>query len=368
MIQKINLYFFVLLLICSCGYSKECSGQYSYSLNYFGGQMVSHSKYTKELESSIYGVQIEALWKLRKETDDLSNKNKQFKLYPQIGISSTWMDMGVTSTGYQFGAGLILGAVLTDKNSLSMAWHFSHGLTYLSEKYDTLQKPINYAIGSTLNYFAQLKGALEYNLSPNLSLNAGLYLTHASNGNWRKPNVGLNAIHYGIGLIYFPNEIYNSDRASMYLHKKKFFAFPYSVGIKLAIREHTIEYPVSFSVFITDFQYRIQKSANHIWDIGFDLFSDANYKFDKMGNSTGIDESQELELGIKGGHQFVYGRVGLRTDLGIYVLRPILSDKPFFYNAIGIDYRLSQDWVLRSRLKAHLNVADYMEFGLSRLF
>ena len=91
-------------------------------------------------------------------------------------------------------------------------------------------------------------------------------------------------------------------------------------------------------------------------------------KFDKMGNSTGINESQELELGIKGGHQFVYGRVGLRTDLGIYVLRPILSDKPFFYNAIGIDCRLSQDWVLRSRLKAHLNVADYMEFGLSRLF
>jgi len=213
-----------------------------------------------------------------------------------------------------------------------------------------------------------LKGAIEYNVTPNLSLNAGLYLTHASNGNWKKPNVGLNAVHYGVGLIYYPNEIHNSDRASMYLHKRKFFTSPFSVGLKMAYREHTLEYPVSFSVFIADFQYRIQKKANHIWDIGFDLFSDPNYKFDKYGNSMGIDESQQLELGIKGGHQFVYGRVGLRTDFGIYVLRPVLSDKPFFYNAIGLDYRISQDWVLRSRLKAHLNVADYMEFGISRLF
>ncbi len=342
--------------------------QYSYSLNYLNGKMFSHSSYTKELEAAVQGFQLDVNWKLRKETDDLGRKSDGLKFNSLIGFSVAALDMGLPTTGFQLGSGLYLGGELTNKKDFSFNWGFCHGLTYLSQKYDTFQKPVNLAIGSNLNYFAQLKAGLEYSLTANLALNFGFYLTHASNGNIRKPNVGLNALHWGLGMLYVPNELFNNEKKSFYLHKKRFRTTPYSVGLKVGIREHTLEFPETFTSFIFDFQYRIQKNANHVWNLGFDFFNDPNYKFDKFGRSTGISEDQQLELGIVGGHQFQFGRVGLRTDLGFYILRPVLSDKSFFYNAIGLEYRLSQDWVLRSRLKAHLNVADYMEFGLSRLF
>jgi hypothetical protein len=215
---------------------------------------------------------------------------------------------------------------------------------------------------------AQLKIEAQYNVLPNFSIAIGANLTHVSNANFAKPNVGLNSIHANIGIVYFPNEVYNTDRSSFYLHKKRYYTNPLSIGMRYAIREHTLEYRTSLSAVITDIQYRIQKSANHIWDIGLDLFSDDNYKFDKYGNSNDIAYLDQWELGLKFGHQYVFGRVGLRTDLGMYLFRPIISEKPAFYNCIGIDYRISQNWVARTRLKAHLNIADYMEFGLSYLW
>lgn len=361
---KLKPFFFVAIF----SLAGSLTAQYSYSLNYLSGRMLSHSVYTKDLEASVNGFQLDVLWKLRKESDDLSKKSKGLSFVYQIGFSTVALDMGQPSTGFQLGSGLYLGGQLSNKKDISFNWGFCHGLSYLSQKYDTLQNPINYAIGSHLNYFAQLKAGIEYTLNSNLALNLGFYLTHASNGNMRKPNVGLNAFQWGLGLMYCPNELFNTEKTSHYLHKKRFRTTPYSIGMKIGVREHTLEYPETFTSFICDFQYRIQKNAYHVWNLGFDLFNDPNYKFNKFGKSTGISEDQQFELGIFGGHQFQFGRVGLRTDLGIYVLRPVLSDKPFFYNAIGLEYRLSQDWVLRSRLKAHLNVADYMEFGLSRLF
>lgn len=356
------------VLVVFIGFITKTNGQYSFSLNYLNGKMLSHSHYTQELEAPVQGFQIDVLWKLRKETDDLKKKSNGLIFVPQIGVSTAVLNMGLPTTGIQLGSGLVLGGSLTNKKDISFNWSFCHGLSVLTEKYDTFQKPINYAIGSYVNYFAQLKTGVEYRISTNVALNLGFYLTHASNGNIRKPNVGLNVLHWGIGMLYCPNELYNTEKSSFYLHKKRFRTTPYSVGAKIGIREHTLEYPETFSTFIFDFQYRIQKNAQHVWNLGFDLFNDPNYKFDKVGRSTGISEDQQFELGIFGGHQFQFGRIGLRTDLGVYVLRPVLSEKPFFYNGIGLEYRLSQDWIVRSRLKAHLNVADYMEFGFSRLF
>lgn len=331
--------------------------------------MVPHSSFTKPLAAPIYGIQSDVLWKMRRENDELTGQKSKYKFFPQIGGSLSWMNMGLAVTGYQLGASLNLGGeISTVKGPWAFDWHFAHGITYLSEKYDSTSKPINYAIGSTLNYFAQLKAEVKYEFSPNLTMSVGGYLTHVSNGNWEKPNVGLNAIHYGLGLVYYPNENKNTDRKSYYILKKHYFTTPYSLGMKVAFRAHSIDYPVSFTVFITDFQFRIQKSAHHVWDLGFDLFSDPNYKFTKTGQYTGAGDLDQLEFAIKAGHQFVYGRVGLRTDLGLYIYKPVSSDKGAFYNAIGLEYRLNQNWALRSRLKAHLNVADYMEFGLSRLF
>lgn len=353
----------LLVIISNFGYS-----QYSLSLHYLTGEMVPHSDYTKPLKANVNGVQIDALWKLRLDQVSEISSRSNVSYTPKIGASIIFLNNGLAVTGYQLGTGITLGAEISTKHEWLLNWYLTHGLSYVSEKYDTFTKPINFAIGSNINFLAQLKVEAQYNLLPNFSIGIGANLTHVSNANFAKPNVGLNSIHANIGIVYFPNEIYNTERSSFYLHKKRYYTSPFSIGMRYAIREHTIEYPTSLSAVVTDIQYRIQKSANHIWDVGFDLFSDDNYKFDKYGKSNDIVYLDQWELGLKFGHQYVFGRVGLRTDLGIYLFRPIISEKPAFYNCIGIDYRLNQNWVARTRLKAHLNVADYMECGLSYLW
>jgi len=351
------------VIICNLGYS-----QYSLSLQYLTGVMVPHSEFTKPLMANVNGIQIDALWKLRLDPSNKIASGSTIAYCPKIGTSLIFLNNGLSVTGYQLGAGVTFGAEISKKSEWLLSWYFTHGVSYLSEKYDTFTKPVNFAIGSHINFLAQLKVEAQYNILPNFSIGIGANLTHASNANFAKPNVGLNSIHANIGVVYFPNEIYNTERSSFYLHKKRYYTSPFSIGMRYAIREHTIEYPTSLSAVVTDIQYRIQKSANHIWDIGFDLFSDDNYKFDRYGNSNDISYQDQWELGLIFGHQYVFGRLGLRLDLGMYLFRPIISEKPAFYNCVGIDYRLSQNWVARTRLKAHLNVADYMEFGLSYLW
>jgi hypothetical protein len=102
--------------------------------------------------------------------------------------------------------------------------------------------------------------------------------------------------------------------------------------------------------------------------VGLDGFIDPNYQWNEDGSLTRAGESENYELAVRGGKVFLFGRLGLRLDLGMYIVKPYHSEKPWFYNAFGLDYRLGHHWVARSRLKAHLNKADYMEFGLSYLW
>lgn len=342
--------------------------QHYYSLNYLAGRMVPHSPYTKDLAAEISGVQLDAQWLLRQDPSKKIQISGRDPNHRTIGFTMLYMDMGLPVTGYQLGAGLSLGTQYSKTDDVAVIFQFNEGITWLSEKYNPKSSPINYAIGSNFNLLAQIKVGLMFNLVPNFSLSLGGDLTHASNANWAKPNVGLNAIHAHAGVVYYPDEVNGNSKQSHYIAKKRYFAFPYSFGMKIGIREHTLEFPQSMTVFIFDAQYRIQKSAGHIWDFGIDLFSDPNYKLDKYGNFTGAQDMDILEAGIKCGHQFVFGRVGLRTDLGLYILRPIGSEKRGFYNCVGLDYRLNQNWVARCRAKASLNIADYMEWGLSCLW
>lgn len=356
---------FILFVAFYCNLSYA---QYSLSLHYLTGEMAPHSNYIKPLKAAVDGVQIDALWKLRLDQTSKIASSSNVAYCPKIGGSIIFLNNGLSVTGYQLGAGVVFGAEISTKHDWLISWYFTHGLSFVSEKYDTFTKPVNFAIGSHLNFLAQLKIEAQYNVLPNFSIAIGANLTHVSNANLAKPNVGLNALHANIGVVYFPNEVYNTDRSSFYLHKKRYYTSPFSIGMRYAIREHTLEYPTSLTTVITDIQFRIQKSAKHIWDVGLDLFSDDNYKFDRYGNSNDISYLDQWELGLKFGHQYVFGKVGLRTDLGMYLFRPVFSEKPAFYNCIGIDYRVSQNWVARTRLKAHLNIADYMEFGLSYLW
>ncbi len=357
----------IFLLLLNLAVSRYSFGQSFIDGKVLFGKMIPHSSYTVPLAASVYGIQLDADWEIPVERRPIYQKNKKYYTQPHLGVSVLAMNMGLEVTGSQFGVGVSVGGTRPFNDRFALRWRFAHGISYLTKIYDTTTLPVNYAIGSHLNYMGVLTGEFRFKLTDKFGLNFGLNLTHCSNGNYKKPNVGLNAINGSVGISYMPYS-HRTEGRRLYRLKHKYFAFPYSIGAKFAIREHSIEFPQPTAVWIFDVNYRVQKNAKGYWDIGLELFSDPNYYWDQWGKLYGVKAKDTREVALKVGKVFLFGRLGLRFDLGYYALKPVHSNKPLFYNALGWDYRLTQNWVIRNRLKAHLNKADYMEWGLSYIW
>lgn len=87
--------------------------------------------------------------------------------------------------------------------SLNYEWNF--GLSAGWKPYDYETNSYNMAIGSKINAYMNVQFYTNWMLSPQFDLNAGVSLTHFSNGNTRFPNAGLNTAGLNIGLSYHMN-------------------------------------------------------------------------------------------------------------------------------------------------------------------
>ncbi len=330
--------------------------------SFLWGEMNPHSSYIQTLRADVRGIQLTADWDREVINDKLFSISSRSSYVPNFGVTTLYLDMGHPQTGNQFAVGATLGGKFTLGKSFHLGWKYAQGFSYLSKKYDSSSFPVNYGIGSHINYFAQLSAYALLDLNDFATLNFGYNISHCSNGNWKKPNVGLNALHYNAGLNY---RISDKKR---FRTRRKYSAFPWYAGAKIAIRDKSLDYPYKSFVWILDLGYRVQNSAAGYWDYGLDWFYDPNYYWNDQGTLIETRESQIQELGIRAGHVFLWGRLGLRLDAGMYVIQPMHSNKPWFYNAVGWEYRISDRFLLRNRLKAHLNKADYMEWGIQYLW
>ena len=352
----------ILLIFCQLGVAY---GQYRLDASLLFGSIQSHSPYSESLIAPVYGIQLDADWEMPNELRVPNPLEERKYLLKYLGATFLVMDMGLPQTGTQIGAGVSMGAGLPISKNLMIRWRMAHGISYLTQIYDSTSIPVNYAIGSHINYLALLSADVRFNVK-RFGIIAGVNLTNCSNAGRIKPNIGLTSINMNVGVSYKPFK--TSNRKQYYEAKKKYFAFPFAVGLKLATNQKSLEYPRRSYIWIGDISYRNQKSKFTFWDVGLDGFVDPNYQWNDDGSLTRAGEAENYELAVRGGKVFLFGRLGLRLDLGMYIVKPYHSEKPWFYNAFGLDYRLGHHWVARSRLKAHLNKADYMEFGLSYLW
>ena len=352
----------LIILLLSVENSK---GQYRTDASLSFGSIESHSPYTESLIAPVYGIQLDADWEMPNELRVPNPLEERKYLLKYLGATFLVMDMGLPQTGTQIGAGVSMGAGLPISKNFMIRWRMAHGISYLTQIYNSTSIPINYAIGSHINYLALLSADVRFNVK-RFGIIAGVNLTNCSNAGRIKPNIGLTSINMNVGVSYKPFK--TSNRKQYYEAKKKYFAFPFAVGLKLAANQKSLEYPRRSYIWIGDISYRNQKSKFTFWDVGLDGFVDPNYQWNDDGSLTRAGEAENYELAVRGGKVFLFGRLGLRLDLGMYIVKPYHSEKPWFYNAFGLDYRLGHHWVARSRLKAHLNKADYMEFGLSYLW
>ncbi len=126
------------------------------------------------------------------------------KLYPYavqgIGVGyntfSNTKEMGNPVSVYVFQTSRI--ATISPNLSFDYEWNF--GASFGWKKYDEKKNPMNMVVGSKVNAYINLGFLLNWQMTSNTSLRAGIGLSHYSNGNTRYPNSGVNTLGASIGV------------------------------------------------------------------------------------------------------------------------------------------------------------------------
>lgn len=85
---------------------------------------------------------------------------------------------------------------------LSFNYEWNFGVSFGWKPFDEYENSYNKVIGSKINAYINTNFYLNYMLSKQVDLTAGVDVTHFSNGNTRFPNAGLNTIGLKVGLVY----------------------------------------------------------------------------------------------------------------------------------------------------------------------
>ena len=223
-------------------------------------------------------------------------------------------------------------------------------------------------------------------MSPSITLSLGGNITHFSNGNWHKPNVGYNNFHGNVGVwirtaSYRKNHrqgdgangqgnALNNDRCYWNTGYNSALGSQYQLGLRWGRRMESLKHPGYFSVAIMEVNRGFLSLsstgvAKHEWRVGLNGFYEGGFRYKDTfqgGDGRTIAVGPRTELGLFTRHIFRMGRLDFNLDLGVYLHRP-LAGKTQFYNCLGFQYHITNRLIFQQRLKAHLNVADFLEWG-----
>lgn len=142
------------------------------------------------------------------------------RLYPHayqgIGIAyntfSCSSELGDPVLLYAFQGSRI--AQLSPRLSLDYEWNF--GASFGWKKYHPEFNSYNVVVGSKVNAYINAGFLLNWKLSPQWNLVAGVDFTHYSNGNTHFPNAGVNPIGGRIGIVHTWGDEEKASSASVY--------------------------------------------------------------------------------------------------------------------------------------------------------
>ena len=397
------------------------NAQYDVFVQGFSGRMVSHSQYNASMAGPVAGFQVETHWLLRNQNgippQQIPAEEQSLRLVESrrqrfVGLGVNGFDMGdryrreywlqqldsqgnrsetYAQGGRVFSAMMIFG----EQRKLTARWKFRYqwatGFSYHTQYFSPTKNPLNLAISTPLNFSGQLRGSFLYDVSSKITLSLGGNITHFSNANWRKPNVGYNNFHGNVGvwirtstyqkrhpsgrLMHLETATSTQDRCHWNTAYNALIGSKYQFGLRFGRRMESLKQPGFFSVMVIEVNRGVKLSgvngvARHEWRMGLNAFYEG--KFDYIdtfqgGNGRSIAVGARKELGLFGRHVFRMGRLDVNLDLGCYLHHP-RPNKTQFYNCLGFQYHLSERLIFQQRLKAHLNVADYLEWGLLYAF
>ncbi|MGB2386554.1 MAG: acyloxyacyl hydrolase, partial [Flavobacteriaceae bacterium] len=200
-----------------------------------------------------------------------------------------------------------------------------------------------------------------------VGVQAGATLLHLSNANIKAPNTSINSVTFNVGLTAALDDNIKTKEIEIFekdINKKIRFGFIFRTGINQSDVVGTPQFP--FYIFSAFAEKRLNPKS--LIMIGSEYF---NSKFLKeyiyyqsvAYPENNIDHDLDYKrIGVYVGHELLFGRFSVQTQLGYYVYSPF-DFEGRVYNRIGMKHYLSSKWFVSATLKSHAAKAEALEFS-----
>jgi hypothetical protein len=329
-------------------------------------------KHTKKFQGAIPdisgGGELNLVWKTNGRAAWQQRRN-----YPTIGLGITYTYYDKNLFGQGIGIYPNLELPLLRRSDWEWTLRFGMSLGYISKQYRPYAPywdTVNSAMGSRVNNFSLLSSDFRYHLNTHWDIQGGISFTHMSAAKFRLPNLGINLLGAHIGFRYFPNTSNPPKIMRKMPALKNRVLFQMRQGIALTTGESagSAATPVYISSVSLSKRYW---SKNKVL-IGLD-YAYHQYVYDFMrlqALEPGKESSRAWNAGLYGAHEFLYGRVGLYMQLGVYVRQTLLAKAPI-YQRLGMNWYLIQkekglikEMTISTLLKTHFATAELAELGI----
>lgn len=336
-------------------------------VNPFAGKVIKHNYIFPPEPKLISGVDINIL----KQTNG-SKAWQQQRNYPLVGLGITYMDYGIDSVyGKCVGVYPVWQFPIIKKTKLEWTWRMGFGIGYISRRFERIPTwdTINNLIGSRINNFTIISTDLRYHASDRLSFQAGLTLTHVSNGSFSLPNLGINTYGGHVGLRYFPvssevekvNRPYDRSKNRYLVHAR------FSMGYNETQAPDGPRYPVYLGALYVSRRYA---GKNKVFaGVGYAQYQSVYHFLRNNEVLVGKEKQNSWEGSIFIGNEFLIGRFGLLLEVGFPFKRTYLSED-FDIEKLGYKYYILQkekgpikELTIHTFIKAVNLEASVIEFG-----
>jgi len=291
------------------------------------------------------------------------NEFERLYNYPEYGVSIFYSTLGNDDVfGRQVAIFPYYHLKVISRNRFTLFHELGMGLAYVTRKYDVEDNHTNIAVGSYFNIHFNLKLGVNYRIYKNVLINAGASFDHLSNANLQNPNLGINyATTFG-GLSFMVGQEIQRQTPEFSPHKREFkFELIASVGAKRTrgVKESGWFNPVSLT-FETKWSWL---RALHL-GVGADIFYDPSGQAEIEGQGrTDYTPSDDFSSGIHLSQEFIYRKISLILQEGLYVILPDNVNHEAMYNRGIIRVQVSKKMFIQLAMKSNLVVLDYPELG-----
>lgn len=285
-------------------------------------------------------------------------------LFPEKGVQLSLFDLG---NAERLGMGIalypFLDFPLTRQHDWKWRLRYGMGIGYIQRDFDPENNFKNTAIGSNLN------GVIHFDLSTRKEfgksrVEAGIGITHFSNGATAMPNLGINLAAAHLGFIQYLGTKAPTRRLEKESTPGKIWGSLFLSGSWKEI------YPPLGQKYLAatgsgDLFLPLSAKLDAI--LGADLFYDESLRVRMEATE---QESQPLSTnlrsGVHTGVQVMVGKLGLLFNLGYYPYTRLKEDGDFFHR-IGFRYYFPR-LIAVMNLKTHYARADFVEWGIGWRF